>query len=69
MLFYLTPAIQPRMLVTFDEDLNPLQVTVRVGQVREVAAGQTVMSVHVGGKPMCSDVTVGCGETVIGVNR
>ena len=43
MLFYLTPAIQPRMLVTFDEDLNPLQVTVRVGQVREVAAGQTVI--------------------------
>ena len=33
MLFYLTPAIQPRMLVTFDEDLNPLPVTVRVGQV------------------------------------
>lgn len=35
MLFYLTPAIQPRMLVTFDEELNPLPVTVRVGQVRE----------------------------------
>lgn len=34
MLFYLTPAIQPRMLVTFDEELNPLPVTVRVGQVR-----------------------------------
>ena len=35
MLFYLSPAIQPRMLVTFDEELNPLPVTVRVGQVRE----------------------------------
>ena len=33
MLFYLTPAIQARMLVTFDEELNPLPVTVRVGQV------------------------------------
>ena len=33
-LFYLTPAIQPRMLVAFDEDLSPLLVTVRVGQVR-----------------------------------
>ena len=35
MLYYLTPAIQPRMLVTFDEDLSPLCVNVRVGQVRE----------------------------------
>ena len=25
--------MQPRMLVTFDEQLNPLQVSVRVGQV------------------------------------
>ena len=33
MLFYLTPAIQPRMLVTFNADLEPLAVTVRVGQV------------------------------------
>jgi 26S proteasome regulatory subunit N1 len=36
MLFYLTPAIQPRMLVTFDEELNPLPVTVRVGQAVDV---------------------------------
>ena len=35
MLYYLTPAIQPRMLVTFNEDLSPLSVNVRVGQVRE----------------------------------
>ncbi len=35
MLFYMAPAIQTRMLVTFDEALNPLPVTVRVGQVRE----------------------------------
>ena len=27
MLFYLTPAIQPRMLVTFNADLEPLMVT------------------------------------------
>ena len=33
MLFYLTPAIQPRMLVTFNADLEPLMVTVKVGQV------------------------------------
>lgn len=34
MLYYLTPAIQPRMLVTFDEALQPVSVSVRVGQVR-----------------------------------
>jgi 26S proteasome regulatory subunit N1 len=33
MLYYVTPAIQPRMLVTFDESLSPLSVSVRVGQV------------------------------------
>ena len=33
MLFYLTPTIQPHMLVTFNADLEPLTVTVRVGQV------------------------------------
>ena len=33
MLYYLTPAIQPRMLCVFDEELNSLSVDVRVGQV------------------------------------
>ena len=33
LLFCLTPALQPRMLVTFDEELKPLPVSVRVGQV------------------------------------
>ena len=33
LLFCLTTAMQPRMLVTFDEDLKPLPVSVRVGQV------------------------------------
>ena len=32
-LFNLVAAMQPRMLVTFDEDLRPLAVSVRVGQV------------------------------------
>lgn len=36
MLFYATPAIQPRLLMTFDEELNPLPVTVRVGQAVDV---------------------------------
>lgn len=34
MLFYLVSAMQPRMFVAFDTDIRPLQVSVRVGQVR-----------------------------------
>lgn len=35
-LYSLVPAIQPRMLVTFDEELRPLPVSVRVGQAVDV---------------------------------
>lgn len=34
-LYGLVAAMQPRMLVTFDEELRPLPVSVRVGQVRD----------------------------------
>lgn len=33
MLFFLTPAMYPRFLITLDEELNSMPVTVRVGQV------------------------------------
>ena len=36
LLYFLALAIQPRMLVTFDESLRPLPVPVRVGQVSVV---------------------------------
>lgn len=36
MLFNLAVTMQPRMLVTFDENLQPLPVTVRVGQAVDV---------------------------------
>lgn len=36
LMFYLTPAFQPRLLMTFDEELKPLPVTVRVGQAVDV---------------------------------
>lgn len=36
LLYALSTAIQPRMLVTFDEELRPLPVTVRVGQAVDV---------------------------------
>eukprot|EP00271_Cylindrocystis_brebissonii_P003252 TRINITY_DN1402_c0_g1_i1.p1 TRINITY_DN1402_c0_g1~~TRINITY_DN1402_c0_g1_i1.p1 ORF type:complete len:915 (+),score=203.59 TRINITY_DN1402_c0_g1_i1:289-3033(+) len=35
-LYYLVPAMQPRMLLTLDEELKPLSVTVRVGQAVDV---------------------------------
>ncbi|KAL4225519.1 26S proteasome non-ATPase regulatory subunit 2 [Mactra antiquata] len=36
LLYHLVSAMQPRMLVTFDEDLRPLPVAVRVGQAVDV---------------------------------
>ncbi len=33
MLYMIAPAMQPRMLVTLDQELKPLPVSVRVGQV------------------------------------
>lgn len=36
MLYNLVPAMQPRMLVTFDESLKPLPVPVRVGQAVDI---------------------------------
>lgn len=33
MLYFLVTAMYPRFLITLDEELNPLPVTVRVGQV------------------------------------
>lgn len=35
-MYTLAAAMQPRMLVTFDEDLNPLPVPVRVGLAVDV---------------------------------
>lgn len=36
LLYTLATAMQPRMLVTFDEELNPLTVPVRVGMAVDV---------------------------------
>lgn len=36
LMFFLSPVIHPRMLVTVDEELNPIKVTVRVGQAVDV---------------------------------
>lgn len=36
MLYFLTPAMYPRFLITLDEELNSTPVTVRVGQAIDV---------------------------------
>lgn len=36
LLYYISPAVKPRMLVTIDENLNPIKVNVRVGQAVDV---------------------------------
>jgi len=38
LLYCLTPAMNPRMLLTLDEDLKPLPVSVRVGLAVDVVA-------------------------------
>lgn len=47
MLYHLSLAMYPRILSTFDEDLNPLSVSVRVGQAVDVVgqAGTLWLSV------------------------
>lgn len=36
LLYSIVTAIRPRMLITLDEDLNPLPVSVRVGQAVDI---------------------------------
>ena len=38
MLYFLVPAMYPRFLMTLDEELNNIPVTVRVGQAVDVVA-------------------------------
>lgn len=38
MLYFLTPAMYPRFLITLNEQLESIPVTVRVGQVNITAA-------------------------------
>ena len=53
LLYGLAAAVQPRMLVTFDSELRPLPVSVRVGQAVDVVgqAGKpkTITGFQVGG--------------------
>lgn len=64
-LYGLVAAMQPRMLVTFDEELRPLPVSVRVGQVTSLLLLLTgkmeVRVLLVFFLNICPDLVTGCG--------
>jgi len=62
LLFYLTAAILPRMLVTFDEELNPLPVDVRVGQAVDVVGQAGKPKSITGFQTHTTPVLLGPGE-------
>lgn len=62
LLYYLTPAIQPRMLVTFDEELNPLPVDVRIGQAVDVVGQAGKPKSITGFQTHTTPVLLGPGE-------
>ncbi|KAL3321130.1 26S proteasome non-ATPase regulatory subunit 2 [Cichlidogyrus casuarinus] len=62
LMFYLTPAFQPRLLMTFDEDLKPLPVTVRVGQAVDVVGQAGRPKTLTGFQTHTTPVLLGHGE-------
>lgn len=62
LLYYLTVAIQPRMLVTFDEEMNPLPVDVRVGQAVDVVGQAGKPKSITGFQTHTTPVLLGSGE-------
>eukprot|EP00118_Oscarella_pearsei_P002780 m.11543 g.11543 ORF g.11543 m.11543 type:complete len:911 (+) comp23495_c0_seq1:476-3208(+) len=61
-LYFLAPAIQPRMLVTLDEDLNPLSVNVRVGQAVDIVGQAGKPKTITGFQTHSTPVLLGYGE-------
>ncbi|KAG7829106.1 hypothetical protein KL920_002899 [Ogataea angusta] len=62
LLYYLTPAIKPRMLVTVDEELKPLKVNVRVGQAVDVVGQAGKPKTITGWVTHSTPVLLGFGE-------
>eukprot|EP00164_Ancoracysta_twista_P000419 GFYU01000568.1.p1 GENE.GFYU01000568.1~~GFYU01000568.1.p1 ORF type:complete len:882 (-),score=333.91 GFYU01000568.1:196-2841(-) len=61
-IYYLVLAMFPRMLITVDEDLNPLPVTVRVGQAVDVVAQAGKPKSITGFQTHTTPVLIGAGE-------
>lgn len=62
LLFYLVPAMNPRMLVTVDSDLKPLKVNVRVGQAVDVVGQAGRPKTITGWVTHSTPVLLGYGE-------
>jgi len=62
LLYGLATAMQPRMLVTFDEELNPLPVSVRVGQAVDVVGAAGKPKTITGFQTHTTPVLLGHGE-------
>jgi 26S proteasome regulatory subunit N1 len=62
LLYYLTPAIKPRMLVTVDENLEPIKVNVRVGQAVDTVGAAGKPKTITGWVTHSTPVLLGYGE-------
>ncbi|XP_044739698.1 26S proteasome non-ATPase regulatory subunit 2-like [Chrysoperla carnea] len=62
LLYSLVAAMQPRMLVTFDEDLNPLPVPVRVGMAVDIVGQAGRPKTITGFQTHTTPVLLGYGE-------
>lgn len=62
LLYSLACAMYPRMLMTFDEDLNPLNVTARVGQAVDVVGLAGTPKTISGSQTHSTPVLIGYGE-------
>lgn len=62
LLYYITPALKPRMLVTVDQDLKPLKVNVRVGQAVDVVGQAGKPKTITGWVTHSTPVLLGYGE-------
>lgn len=61
-LYFLTSAIKPRMLVTLDENLQPIKVNVRVGQAVDVVGQAGKPKTITGWVTHSTPVLLGYGE-------
>lgn len=62
LLYYLTPSIKPRMLVTVDENLEPIKVNVRVGQAVDTVGAAGKPKTITGWVTHSTPVLLGYGE-------
>mgnify|MGYP006983396311 CR=1 FL=1 len=62
LLYTLVSAIHPRMLTTFDEELKPLPVSVRVGQAVDVVGQAGHPKTITGSQTHTTPVLIGYGE-------